>query len=103
MKIHVELEVFADVHEDNNDHAKVRRVYLKRAGMPGLDITDWLLQTEIEQAERNVIHEREKAAELARSRKEAQAEDRGAWLREIAQESQAEALRAGVTQRRIGA
>lgn len=103
MRIPLEIEIFADWHESDADVISVERVILQRAGLPDLDITDYLLQEELEQAENNVIHEREKAAELARSKREAQAEDRGAWLREIAQEGQAEALRAGVTQRRIGA
>lgn len=93
--IHLELKVSVLYHEYGDDRIEAERVVIRRAGLPDLDITDYLLQSEIEAAENATIDAIADAAELARSKREAQAEDRGAWRREIAQQARHEALRQG--------
>ncbi len=103
MDIHLEIQVSVLYHEYDNGRIEAEKVYIRRAGLPDLDITDYLFQAELEAAENATIDGIADALELARSKKEAAREDRGAYLREIAQEAQQEALREGVTQRRVGA
>lgn len=93
-QIHLEIAVTPD-YELYDGVPQLDRVVLSRAGLPDLDITDYLFQAEFEQAEQNVISAVEKARDSKQDRREA--------LVDYHRELQQEALRESAAQRRIGA